>query len=163
MTEGGYVRAIPETSFFLSRRMASALSEIDIELTERCNNRCIHCYINRPEDDTVAKAREMETGFVLDLLRQAAVLGCLSVRFTGGEPLLRTDFREIYITARRLGMWVTIFTNARLITPELADLFVKIPPGRPIEVSVYGCIRIHMTPLQASMGPMMSLKWAWIC
>lgn len=135
---GGYLRAIPETSFFLSRITAPALREIDIELTERCNNRCIHCYINRPEDDTDARAREMETGFVLDLLRQAADLGCLSVRFTGGEPLLRADFREIYIAARRLGMRVTIFTNARLITPELSDLFEKIPPGRPIEVSVYG-------------------------
>ncbi len=120
------------------RGKSSLLRAIDIELTERCNNRCIHCYINRPENDPEAEAREMGTEFVIDLLGQAADLGCLSVRFTGGEPLLRPDFEDLYLAARRMGMQVTLLTNARLITAKLAALFSKTPPGRPIEVSVYG-------------------------
>lgn len=114
------------------------LSQIDIELTERCNNNCIHCLINRPENDEHARDREMDTAFVKDILKQAADLGCLAVRFTGGEPLLREDFADLYMFARRLGMHVILFTNGRLITPELARLFAKYPPGKPIEVSVYG-------------------------
>ena len=35
------------------------------------------------------------------------------MRFTGGEPLLRPDFEELYLHARRLGMKVLLFTNAR--------------------------------------------------
>jgi radical SAM protein with 4Fe4S-binding SPASM domain len=114
------------------------LSHLDIELTERCNNACIHCYINLPEKDSLAKAKELTADAWKDILRQAADLGALSVRLTGGEPLLREDFAEIYLYARRLGMKVFLFTNGRLITPELADLFVKIPPLKPIEISVYG-------------------------
>jgi radical SAM protein with 4Fe4S-binding SPASM domain len=60
------------------------------------------------------------------------------VRFTGGEPLLRDDFQEIYLFARRLGLKVLLFTNATLITPKLADLFSRIPPQKKIEISVYG-------------------------
>ena len=80
----------------------------------------------------------MTTAQVKDILTQAAALGCLRVRFTGGEPLLRPDFEELYLFARRLGMKVLLFTNARLITPRLADLFARIPPRVTIEVTVYG-------------------------
>ncbi|HWR31804.1 MAG TPA: radical SAM protein [Negativicutes bacterium] len=114
------------------------LGQIDIELTERCNNKCIHCCINRPEDDVEAQSREMSTDFIKTILTEAAGLGCFSVRFTGGEPLLRDDFEEIYLFARRLGMKVILFTNARLINKKLADLLARIPPGHLVEVSVYG-------------------------
>ena len=119
-------------------RRAAILDQLDIELTERCNNACIHCLINQPEKDAEPRAREMDTAFVKNVLSQAANLGCLSVRFTGGEPLLRDDFAELYLFARRLGMYVILFTNARRITPELAQLLARIPPGRVVEVSVYG-------------------------
>ena len=122
----------------LPRPLAPRLGRLDVELTERCNNDCIHCCINLPANDANARAREMDTAFVKDILQQAADLGCLQVRFTGGEPLLRPDFEELYLFARRLGMKVLVFTNARLITPHLADLFARIPPLVTIEVTVYG-------------------------
>jgi radical SAM protein with 4Fe4S-binding SPASM domain len=116
------------------------LSHVDMELTERCNNNCIHCYINLPANDA-AQRREITTEEVKRALIESADLGALSVRFTGGEPLLRDDFQEIYIFARRLGMRVLLFTNACLITPEIADLFARIPPRKKIEVTVYGMTR----------------------
>ena len=121
-----------------NRPMRPSLGQLDIELTERCNNDCVHCCINQPMNDAAARAREMTTAQVQDILAQAAGLGCLQVRFTGGEPLLRPDFEELYLFARRLGLKVLLFTNARLITPRLADLFVRIPPKVGIEITVYG-------------------------
>ena len=114
------------------------LGHLDIELTERCNNACLHCYINRPAGDAQAARRELTTDQWRDILRQAADLGALSVRFTGGEPLLRTDFANIYLIARRMGLKVILFTNARLITPELAGLLERVPPLTKLEISVYG-------------------------
>lgn len=114
------------------------LKHLDIELTERCNNNCIHCCINKPANDVNALGREMPLGTIKNILKEAADLGCLTVRFTGGEPLLRQDFATLYEFTRRLGMRVQLFTNARLITLELANLFVKIPPMEKIEVTVYG-------------------------
>ncbi|MBM3130267.1 MAG: radical SAM protein [Chloroflexi bacterium] len=122
----------------LPRAIAARLGQLDIELTERCNNDCIHCCINLPANDANARACEMTTAQVKGILTQAAALGCLRVRFTGGEPLLRPDFEELYLFARRLGIKVLLFTNARLITPHLADLFARIPPRIEIEITVYG-------------------------
>lgn len=82
--------------------------------------------------------RELSTDQWKNILRQAAGLGALYVRFTGGEPLLRPDFPDLYIFARRLGLQVVLFTNARLITPELVTLFARVPPRKKIEISVYG-------------------------
>ncbi len=113
------------------------LPHLDIELTERCNNNCIHCSINLDENHKQS-ALEMSTEFVKNILEQAAELGCLSVRFTGGEPLLRSDFEELYIYSRRLGLRVFLFTNATLINENTARLFRKVPPGRPIEITSYG-------------------------
>jgi len=109
-----------------------------MELTERCNNTCIHCYINQPESDPILKSREMDTAYIKAILQQAADMGCLSVRFSGGEPLLREDFEELYTFTRRLGIRVVLFTNATLINEDLCVLFKRMPPGRPISVSVYG-------------------------
>jgi radical SAM protein with 4Fe4S-binding SPASM domain len=114
------------------------LGSLDIELTERCNNNCIHCYINLPVDDLEARKKELTTDEIKGILEEAVSLGCLSVRFTGGEPLLREDFEELYIFTRKLGLKVLIFTNATLITPHLAKLFSHIPPLKKIEVGVYG-------------------------
>jgi MoaA/NifB/PqqE/SkfB family radical SAM enzyme len=133
-----YTQTRKRNQFRIWRNARPLLGRLDIELTERCNNACLHCLINQPEHNAGARAREMDTAFVKDVLRQAADLGCLTVRFTGGEPLLRDDFVELYLFARRLGLLVILFTNARRITPELAQLLVRIPPGRGVEVTVYG-------------------------
>ena len=133
-------------------RIGSLLGQLDIELTERCNNACIHCLINQAEHDAKRRAREMDTTFVKNILQQAADLGCLTVRFTGGEPLLRDDFAELYLFARRLGMRVILFTNARRITPDLAQLLARIPPGRVVEVTVYGMHADSYDAAAATLG-----------
>jgi MoaA/NifB/PqqE/SkfB family radical SAM enzyme len=117
------------------------LGRLDMELTERCNNNCIHCYINLPVDDKEAQKRELSAKEIKDILKEAVSLGCMTVRFTGGEPLVRGDFEELYVFARRLGLKVLLFTNAALITPHLAELFSHIPPLEKIEVTVYGVKR----------------------
>jgi len=150
-----------DTNYTVKRRMnrtpqrkttGVSLGQLDVELTERCNNDCIHCCINRPANDATAKALEMKTEQIEGLLLQAADLGCLQVRFTGGEPLLRPDFQELYIFARRLGLKVLLFTNACLITPALADLFKRMPPLAEIEITVYGMRRETYEAVTRSPG-----------
>jgi len=138
MEDQGFVLRKSRQNSGLFKTKQPRLTHLDIELTERCNNACMHCYINLPAGDLGAKQRELKTEQWKDILQQAADLGALSVRFSGGEPLLREDFMEIYLYTRRLGIAVYLFTNARLITAEIADSFARIPPLRPIEISVYG-------------------------
>jgi radical SAM protein with 4Fe4S-binding SPASM domain len=133
-----YVTKVSAARHRLWQARSPLLGRLDLELTERCNNNCIHCSINLPMEDEGARQRELGAAKIQNILAEAAALGALSVRFTGGEPLLREGFVDLYLFARRLGLRVMLFTNARLITPELADLFARIPPLEKIEVTVYG-------------------------
>jgi radical SAM protein with 4Fe4S-binding SPASM domain len=108
----------------------------ELEITARCNLNCAHCYINLPAGDREAMDRELSTGQILSLARQAADMGALWCLITGGEPLLRPDFADIYLGLKRLGLLVSVFTNATLVSPEHASLFRKYPP-RDIEITVY--------------------------
>jgi len=133
-----YIEHISVDKFKPWQHGSPLLGQLDIELTERCNNDCIHCCINLPAADRSALEKELDTTSIQGILKEAASLGALHVRFTGGEPLLRPDFEELYLFGRRLGLKVLLFTNARLITSRLADLFARIPPLIPIEITVYG-------------------------
>ncbi len=113
------------------------LSHVSMELTERCNNNCVHCYINLPADDEEAKTKEVTFAEIREIVDEAVKMGCLSWHLTGGEPLLREDFSDIYLYLKEKGMRVTLFTNATLINSEIANLFKKYPPQN-LEVSIYG-------------------------
>ena len=138
MQNSVYVKKQDISKVFIKNSRKYLLSRLDFELTERCNNNCIHCCINLPLDDINAINKELSTSRIEDILKQAVALGCMSVRFTGGEPFLRKDFEELYVFARRIGLKVCIFTNATLISEHLAELFATIPSLEKIEVSVYG-------------------------
>jgi radical SAM protein with 4Fe4S-binding SPASM domain len=109
----------------------------DLEVTARCNFYCRHCYINLPAGDRDAQQRELSLEEIGAIADQAVALGALWCLITGGEPLLREDFPEIYLMLKRKGLLLSVFTNAGLVTEEHVKLFRKYPP-RDIEVTVYG-------------------------
>jgi radical SAM protein with 4Fe4S-binding SPASM domain len=153
-----YAVKVRADAISLRRGNASALDSLDIELTERCDNNCIHCYINLSADDLNAQQKELSKKEIQEILREAASLNCLTVRFTGGEPLLREDFEDLYIFARKLGLRVTLLTNATLITPAVAEVFVLTPPLHPIEVTLYGMKRSSYEAVTRVSG---SFEAAW--
>ncbi len=108
-----------------------------LELTFRCNLRCSHCYCNLPAGDGEVRKSELTTQEVSRILDEITQAGCFNLLLTGGEPLLREDFREIYVHAKRKGLLITLFTNATLITQDLADLFGEYPPFL-VDITLYG-------------------------
>ncbi len=111
-----------------------------IELTERCNLRCVHCYINQPAGDREARDRELTLEQWRPIFDQLADAGCLWLLLTGGEIFLRSDFLEIYTYLRRKGFVLVLFTNATLITPEIAGFLREWRPFY-MEVTLYGSTR----------------------
>ncbi|HAH20430.1 MAG TPA: hypothetical protein DCL49_05940 [Candidatus Omnitrophica bacterium] len=113
------------------------LVSFDLEITARCNNNCRHCYINLPSQDEAARKGEIPLTEIKGMIDQAVSLGALWCLVTGGEPLLREDFFDIYLYLKKKGLLITVFTNATLVNKEHIRFFKKYPP-RDIEVSVYG-------------------------
>ena len=138
MPSGEYVQRLSRHALVDRISGKRALNTLDLELTERCNNRCAHCHICLPQDDTFAIHNELNLEQLKEILKEASELGCKTINITGGEPLLRPEFEEIYIFARELNMTVSLLTNATLISCRLALLFAKVPPLENIEVTVYG-------------------------
>jgi radical SAM protein with 4Fe4S-binding SPASM domain len=104
----------------------------NLELTLRCNLHCRHCYLGQD------RARdELTTAEVLRILDELAAAGTLLLALTGGEPLLRDDFCEIYLAAQRRGFLVSVLSNGVLMEPHHVELFRSAPP-RAIEISLYG-------------------------
>jgi radical SAM protein with 4Fe4S-binding SPASM domain len=114
--------------------------DASLDLTYRCNNKCVHCYCNLPEDDDAAKKNELTTEEIKNLFDGLASLGTLWLLITGGEPLLREDFEEIYLYAKRKGFLITFFTNGTLIDDRTVELLSKYPPF-VVEISLYGATK----------------------
>ena len=133
------IKSIPIAQFKLWEkiRQKRTLLSFSLEITARCNNNCRHCYINLPPHDPKAKKDELTLEEISKIADEAISMGALWCLLTGGEPLLRKDFFEIYIMLKKKGLLVSVFTNACLITEKHIELFKKYPP-RNIEVSVYG-------------------------
>lgn len=108
-----------------------------LELTRRCNLRCAHCYLGDQTEQHLQKDREISTAAVKSSLTEWAGAGCLYLTITGGDPMIRPDFAEIYRHARELGLVVAVFCNGTLVTDEIVALFRELPP-RKVEISLYG-------------------------
>jgi MoaA/NifB/PqqE/SkfB family radical SAM enzyme len=105
-----------------------------LALTHRCNLQCIHCYVL---PNAKSPATELSTDDWLALAQEAADAGCFSILLTGGEPLLRSDFTDLYLGIREMGIHVMLFTNATRVDARIVEALCSAPP-RLIEVTVYG-------------------------
>lgn len=121
--------------------------DIQIELTKKCNERCIHCYL--PLKDRVSTSSHvMSTDEVKKVLDQAAEMGVLGVTFSGGELLLRKDLLEILQYARKKDFIISLFSNVVLLTERMASKFKEINVNN-VQVSLYSMDRdIHETITQ---------------
>lgn len=131
-----YIPIIPYHKF--SKRIHDkALSERiplggSIEPTLRCNLKCAHCYVTCDPN-----RKEMTYKEICHILDEITEAGCLWLLITGGEPLVRNDFLDIYTYAKKKGLIITLFTNGTLITPQIADYLRDWPPFS-VEITLYG-------------------------
>ena len=79
----------------------------------------------------------MTAGEAKRVLDELAARGVLFLVVTGGEPLLRPDFRDLYLHAKSAGFVLTLFTNATLVDDAMADFLAAHPPRR-VEATIYG-------------------------
>lgn len=107
------------------------------ELTPRCNLRCKMCYVRLDKSQMELIGREKTAGEWIALAKEAIEAGTLNLLITGGEPLLREDFAEIYTALTNMGFVITLNTNATLMNLELLKLFKKYPPTAT-NVTLYG-------------------------
>ncbi len=113
-----------------------------LEMTKRCNLRCLHCYL---PGNAGGKTEELGIVEIKSILNDLKKAGCLKLTLTGGEPTLRDDFLEVFSYSHQKGFATTLFTNATLLTPRLKRAILKARPYG-VEWSVYGAsAEVHDT------------------
>ena len=93
------------------------VTNLRISLTSRCNLRCIYCHA----EGEVNPKEQMSTDEIAELMRVGAQFGIRSVKFTGGEPMLRQDLVDI-IRSVPPGVESSMTTNGTLLAPKAAEL-----------------------------------------
>ena len=106
------------------------------EITGRCNFNCRMCYVHNSQCNLM-KNEELSAEWWIETGRKAVEAGMVFLLITGGEPLLRDDFPEIYKALHEMGLIVSLNTNGYLMTDKIRELFRQYPPNR-INVSLYG-------------------------
>ncbi len=103
---------------------------VHLDLTYRCNERCVHCYLDHEDHG------EMTTAEIKNLLDQLAKAGVFFLTLSGGEIMLRKDFFEILEHARALLFSVKLKTNAILIREKEAKRLRSLGV-HSIQISIY--------------------------
>lgn len=103
---------------------------VHVDLTYRCNERCIHCYLDHEDHG------EMKTDEIKNVLGQLAKSGTLFLTLSGGEIFLRRDLFELLEFARSLHFDISLKTNALLIDAERARRLRELAVRR-IQISIY--------------------------
>ena len=101
-------------------------------MTYRCNEKCIHCYI---DDQRFEKELSFED--YRSIINQLTEMGCISILLTGGEASLHPDFIEVAKYASYKGLLVDIYTNGYNISKSLLEKMIALRPNS-ISFSFYG-------------------------
>lgn len=104
------------------------------ELTPLCNFTCPMCYVHLNKQQAPAM---LSTEQWLTLAQSAMDAGTIEITLTGGEPLLHPGFREIYKALHKMGMIITIMSNASLMDEDFFQLMAEYPP-RGFSLTIYG-------------------------
>jgi radical SAM protein with 4Fe4S-binding SPASM domain len=127
------MRAEKSTQEFLDEHFRDRphLTSLQIELTSRCNERCVHCYI--PHEN---KINDIEPAFFYDTLDQCREMGLLNLTLSGGEPLLHKNFPDFLRRAKEYDFALNILSNLTLLDDEIIA-GMKANRLSSVQVSLY--------------------------
>jgi radical SAM protein with 4Fe4S-binding SPASM domain len=107
------------------------LVSLQIELTSRCNERCIHCYI--PHEN---KTDDIAPSLFYDVLDQCRNIGLLNLTLSGGEPMLHPNFLDFLKKAKEYDFSINILSNLTLLNDEIVAE-MKANRLSSVQVSLY--------------------------
>ncbi|WMM25966.1 radical SAM protein [Tissierella sp. MB52-C2] len=137
-----------------SENLTKSLDEIYIEITKRCNLRCYHCYI----DNDILK-REMSIEKIQDIIDQAAEMGVLMIKVTGGEPLIHKDFFKIAKYIRDKNMLLRVYTNGTSLNEDVINNMYNCGV-KEIQISVDGFYDETHDSIRRKKGNLNNIKQA---
>lgn len=107
------------------------LINLHIEITSKCNERCIHCYI--PHDN---KVNQIDVDLFSNILEQCKEMKLLHLTLTGGEPMLHNNFCEFLEKCKDYNISVNVLSNLTLLNDKIINV-MKNNSLLGVQVSLY--------------------------
>ncbi|MCH4895854.1 radical SAM protein [Marinilabiliaceae bacterium JC040] len=107
------------------------LTNVHIEISSRCNERCIHCYIPHEQ-----KINHIDPDLFNNIIEQCKNLNLLHITISGGEPMLHKEFYNFLKKCRESDFSVNILSNLTLLTDEIIEE-MKLNPLLGVQTSLY--------------------------
>lgn len=107
------------------------LTNMHIEITSMCNERCIHCYI--PHEN---KINHIQPELFYEIIEQCKELRLIHLTISGGEPMLHKNFCNFLRIINDNNFSVNVLSNLTLLTDEIIDE-MKLNPLLGVQVSLY--------------------------
>ena len=105
-----------------SKNQTGKLDFLWLEITNRCNLQCVHCYADSSPSEAVTGS--LTTSDWISVLSEAKDLSCGRVQFIGGEPLIHPDLRKMIYAARSMEYdFIEVYTNATKLNQNWCDFF----------------------------------------
>ena len=141
-------RADTETQDLLEKHFAGKphLTNFQIELTSKCNERCVHCYIPHK-----FKLNNITDEMYYSVLEQLSKMGVLGVTLSGGEPMTHSHFKEYLRAAKNYDFYVNILSNLTLLDDETIQI-MKESNVSSVQVSLYSMIPEHHDAITTLKG-----------
>lgn len=128
----GYIADTSSEKFLIEySKKKPFLFTFHIELTSKCNERCVHCYI--PHE---CKNADIDHDLMIKALNQCRDMGVMNIVFSGGEPMLHPDFCEFLRYAKDLDFNVAVLSNLTLLNDEILSA-LKYRHISCVNVSLY--------------------------
>jgi len=110
------MRASRTTQDFMEEQFKEnpRLVSLQIELTSKCNERCVHCYI--PHEN---KVEDISQELFYEILEQCKEMGVLSLTLSGGEPMMHKNFCEFLRKCKEYDFSIIVLSNLTLLTDEI--------------------------------------------
>ena len=134
------------------------------ELTARCNFNCPMCYVHLTQEQVDAAGKELTAQQWLDIAREARDRGMIFALLTGGEPLVRKDFFEIYKGMKELGLVISVNSNGSMLRGEILEKFLEDPPARfPRAFFFFATGGAHSRAVTRPIASTVQRVGAWRC
>ena len=105
-------------------------NELHIDLTDGCNEKCVHCYLPKDGENYLDK------DIAFKVLKEFREAQGLTVLVSGGECMLHKDFAEIMRFAKSLDLNIIVLSNLTLCDDKMIAFLKEIDP-QFVNVSLY--------------------------
>ena len=151
LINNGYIIESPNAENFIEERYGllddernvfNSLPGLTIEITSKCNERCIHCYLPNQKKNT-GQILSMEK--IKSVIDELIELEGSSITFTGGEAMLHPQLKDIIRYAKHKGLEVSLLSNLTLLSDSIIEVLEEADKAK-VQVSLYAVTdEIHDT------------------